>query len=172
MVIRLSEDFIKSLHDIVLENDPKAASGYKQESMIDGSIQRALTKVYGYEPFETVIDKATSLMFSLIVFHPFTDGNKRTALLSVYFFLLFNGYQFTITEDVANLAIQIAKGKIQNEKIIAEWLKRYCRKNLLLRIYSRLFFSRVHTSLQKSESPFATLAHLLLDITKGFWPKT
>lgn len=172
MVIRLSSDFIKTLHKIVLENDPQAASGFKQESMVEGSMQRALTKVYGYEPFQSVIDKAASLMFSIIVFHPFTDGNKRTSLLAVHFFLLFNGYQFTITEDVATLAIKIARGEIRKEETIAQWLKLHCRKNLLLKVYSKFIFPRVHTSLEKNESFLALIAHPFLDFTKGIWPKT
>ena len=171
MVLPLSEDFLKVLHKIVLENDPKATRGYMQESMIGGSMQRALTEVYEHEPFGSVIDKAAALMYSIIVFHPFNDGNKRTALLAVFFFLLFNGYQFRITEDAVNLTLKVAKREIRKEKTISHWLRGYCRKNLLLIIYSRLFFSRIHTSLHKEELFLSTLVLPLLDVTRRIWPK-
>jgi death-on-curing protein len=171
MVIPLSENFLKALHRAVLEDDPKAARGYKQESMIDGSMQRALTDVYGYEPFKDVIDKAAALMLAINVFHPFTDGCKRTSLLAVYFFLLFNGYQFTITEDVATLTLKIASREILDERIVANWLKRNCRKNLLLAFYSRFLFSRMYTNLHENQFFLSTIIFPLLEITKSIWPR-
>ena len=171
MVIRLSADFLKLLHESVLEDDPDTASGYKQESMIEGSMERALTRVYGYEPFESIIDKAAALMLSINVFHPFTDGCKRTSILAVYFFLLFNGYLFTITDDIVALTIKIAKREIQDEKIVANWLRRRCRKNLILSLYSRFIFSRVHTSLHKNELLITSLVLPLLSYTKKIWPR-
>ena len=171
MVITLSEDFLKVLHKAVLENDPKTSSGYTQESMIDGSMERALTNVYGYEPFKSVIEKAAALLYSINVFHPFADGNKRTSLLAVYFFLLFNGYHFLITEEAITVTIKLANRDIKKEETIVQWLRRHCRKNLLLMIYSRLFFSRMHTSLQKDEFFLTGFVFPLLELTRKIWPK-
>jgi len=171
MVVPLSADFLKILHKTVLEDDPKTAAGYKQESMVDGSMQRALTQIYGYEPFKSVIDKAAALMCSINIFHPFTDGCKRTSILAVYFFLLFNGYQFTITEDIVTLTLKIAKGEIVEEKIVAKWIRRNCRKNLLLTLYSRFIFPKVYTVLHKNELFIITFVFPLLDLTKRIWPK-
>ena len=171
MVVRLSADFLKVLHGSVLEDDPNTASGYKQESMIDGSMERALTRVYGYEPFESIIDKAAALMFSINVFHPFTDGCKRTSILAVYFFLLFNGYLLTITDDIVDLTIKISNGEIRDEKLVANWLRRRCRKNLILTLYSRFIFPRVHTNLHKNELFITSFVLPLLDITKRIWPR-
>lgn len=171
MVIPLSEDFLKALHNAVLEDDPKAARGYKQASMIDGSMQRALTNVYGYEPFKGVIDKAAALMLAINVFHPFTDGCKRTSLLAVYFFLLFNGYQFTITGDMATLALKIANREIQDEVTIANLLRRNCRNNLALSLISRFVFSRVYRNVHENELFLTTVVLPLLELTKRIWPK-
>lgn len=171
MVIRLSADFLKLLHESVLEDDPNTASGYKQESMIDGSMERALTRVYGYEPFESIIDKAAALMLSINVFHPFTDGCKRTSILAVYFFLLFNGYLFTITDDIVDLTIKIAKREIQDEKIVANWLRRHCRKHIIIALYSRFIFSRIHTNLHKNELFITSFVLPLLRYTKKIWPR-
>lgn len=167
MIIPLDAEFLKLLHKIVLENDPQATPGYMQESMINGSMQRALTKIYGYEPFVTVIDKAAALMYSINIFHPFTDGNKRTSLLAAYFFLLFNGYHLMITEDAVTLTLKIARREIRDEKIIANWLKQHCRKNLILIFYRRFIFPRVY----KYKPFIAALAVSLLEITRKIWPR-
>ena len=87
MVIPLSTEFLKVLHKTVLEDDPKTAPGYKQESMIEGSMQTALTKVYGYEPFESIIDNAAALMISINVYfiHSQMDVREHHYLLSTSF---------------------------------------------------------------------------------------
>ena len=50
-------------------------------------------------------------MYSIINFHPFVDGNKRAALLSAKFYLLWNGYNFNIPMDADDFTIEVAKGK-------------------------------------------------------------
>ena len=55
--------------------------------------------------------------------HPFTDGNKRTALHSMYVYLIINGYDITATQqDVENLIINVAAGNMTNTEL-AEWLR-------------------------------------------------
>jgi len=171
MVVPISGDFLKVLHRIVLETDPKAIRGYMHEGMIEGSIQRAFTGIYGHEPFKSLFDKTAALMYSINVFHPFNDGNKRTALLAVFFFLLLNGYQFIITEDAIIVSLKLANRDIKNEKIIARWLRGYCRKNFILRFYSRFIFTRIHTDLHKEETFPYNLVLSLLEGTKKIWPR-
>lgn len=134
-------------------------------------MERALTEVYGYEPFKDIVDKAAALLYSINVFHPFTDGCKRTSLLATYFFLLLNGYQFTITEDMVTLTLKIANREIQDEKIVSNWLRRNCRQNIILKIYSKFLFPSVYRNLHRNE-PFLTIFVLpLLELTKTIWPK-
>lgn len=49
------------------------------EGMIEGCLERAMTYVYGFRPFPRLFLRAAALLYSFIVFHPFVDGNKRTA---------------------------------------------------------------------------------------------
>lgn len=175
MVIKLSEDFIELLHDIILENDPDASKGYMQKSMIAGSLDRVMTHVYGLTPFPTVIDKAAALMYSITTFHPFTDANKRTALLATYFFLLFNGYTLEITDEVVNLLIKIGNGEIENEKVVAEWLNRKTRRNTILAILLRLIGTEkrdVEIPLESTRARIVGFAIQILKTTKKVWPKT
>lgn len=172
MVIPVTEEHLKLLHQIVLENDPKALSGYMYEGMIDGSMKRALVKVYGYEPFKDIVDKAAALMYSIIVFHPFNDGNKRTALLAVYFFLSFNRYYFEISRDAVNVTIAIADKKIKNEKIISNWLRQYTGKSLFARLQRFVILSTMKEGPMDSiKTRFAMLSLPLLNFMHKIWPK-
>lgn len=69
-----------------------------------------------------ILHKATVNMHSIINFHPFVDGNKRAALLSTYYYLLWNGYTFTIPYDADDFTIKIAKDRLELNEILA-WLK-------------------------------------------------
>jgi death-on-curing protein len=175
MVIILSEDFIELLHDVILENDPTASKGYMQKSMIAGSLDRVMTHVYGLTPFPTVIDKAAALMYSIVTFHPFTDANKRTALLTTYFFLLFNGYNLEITGDIVNLLIKIGNGEIGSEKVVARWLSQKTSRNTLLTLLLRLIGAEkrdVEVPLESVRARVVSFAIQILKATKKIWPKT
>jgi len=142
MVVPLPETVIKFLHIVILTTYPDTTSGYMQESMIGGCMDYAMTKTFGYEPFKDLITKASVLLHSIITFHPFVDGNKRTALLATFFFLLFNGYHFHIPLDAADFTRQIALEKIPKIEIVAAWLSKNVRKRRIAFAY-RLLFGRM-----------------------------
>lgn len=55
--------------------------------------------------------------------HPFVDGNKRAAFLSVGLFLALNGYRLVATQAEATLAMMsLAAGELKEEEFAA-WLR-------------------------------------------------
>lgn len=77
---------------------------------------------FGTEIHSSVEKKAAAYLYYLTVFHPFVDGNKRTAFLSMYVFLIKNGYSFqSEQEDIVDLTLSIANGK-ENLDSVSEWL--------------------------------------------------
>ena len=77
----------------------------------------------GNDLYPSLYDKAAQLCYGIANNHPFTDGNKRTALHSMYVYLIINGYDITASQqDVENLIINVAAGNITNTEL-AYWLK-------------------------------------------------
>ena len=143
MVIALSKSMLKILHTAVLSRYPdNTLPGYMSESMIKGCMDYSMTFVFGYEPYPDIITKASALLHSIVSFHPFMDGNKRTALLATFFFLHFNGYSFTITEEAVQLTRQIALGKIKKVETVARWLSGHTKRGWLPTIFNKLFYTR------------------------------
>ena len=61
--------------------------------------------------YPSIYDKAAQLCYGIANNHPFTDGNKRTALHSIYVYLIINGFDITATQqDVENMIIDVASG--------------------------------------------------------------
>jgi death-on-curing protein len=111
MEIWLDEAWLTAFYEAIVEiyrgtADPITV-GYNN-SIIHVCIERPQTDVYNVVPFPHLLHKASVLMDTIINFHPFADGNKRVALLTTYYFLYWNGYNFTIPEDAADFTIEIA----------------------------------------------------------------
>jgi death-on-curing protein len=63
----------------------------------------------GYEPCDTIIDKATLLAWRIVARHPFWDGNKRTGMGVALAFLRANGLGYVVTDgEIERIAILCA----------------------------------------------------------------
>ncbi len=87
------------------------------------------------EVFETIIEhlkwelrlhgftgSAASLFYDIIMDHPLVDGNKRLAVLMLNAYLSRNRYSLREFEDLYELAIKVAEGKIDKRGVL-EWLR-------------------------------------------------
>jgi death on curing protein len=62
-------------------------------------------------PHQDIFEMAAALHYSLVVNHPFVDGNKRAALLSALTFLDLNGYAIDRPSQIlAEITLGVASG--------------------------------------------------------------
>jgi death-on-curing protein len=102
---------IKEIHNTFVRR--YGVAGYMCEGMVEGCLERATTYVYKFQPFPKLFLKAAALLYSIIIFHPFVDANKRTAFESTKILLRLNGYQLTVTpSEGVNFTKSIAESKI------------------------------------------------------------
>jgi death-on-curing protein len=108
------------LHDESLA-DHGGASGLRDGGLLDSALARPLNLVaYGDPDFA---DLAASYGVGLAKNHPFVDGNKRAAFLSVGLFLILNGYRLTVGQAAATIAIlEVAAGEL-DEAAFAAWIR-------------------------------------------------
>ncbi len=73
--------------------------------------------------YPDLISKAAALCFSLVMNHPFIDGNKRIGHAAMETFLILNGYEIEATiSEQEQLILDLATGNITRESFI-KWLK-------------------------------------------------
>jgi death-on-curing protein len=72
-------------------------SGVRDMGLLESAIYRPQTGYYA-----DLVEMAAALMESLLINHPFLDGNKRTALVSTDTFLRMNGYRLELETDSAH----------------------------------------------------------------------
>jgi death on curing protein len=114
---------IKKIHDdLILTFGGEL--GISDETQLDTVIHRAkYSIIYGKDQYETIVHKAASLMHSLLRYHQFVDGQKRTGISTAFIFLGLNGYRFwsrNVLEEV-HYCIEIAQGQHEVDEI-TEWL--------------------------------------------------
>ena len=106
-----------------LEDAFVLSSGIRDENLLISAVNSPFQTFMGSDLYPSIFDKAAQLCYGIANNHPFTDGNKRTALHSMYVYLIINGFDITATQqDVENLIINVAAGNMRNVEL-AQWLK-------------------------------------------------
>ena len=68
-------------------------------------------------------DKAAALAFSLVMNHPFADGNKRTGYAAMMMFLSRNGHTIKASIDEReSIFLRLAAGDLDRDGFLA-WLR-------------------------------------------------
>jgi death-on-curing protein len=98
---------VETLHGIIIEQ--RGTRGWMSKGMVKGCLEWASTYVFNMRPFPTLLSQASALMYGFISFHPFADGNKRTALMTTAFFLFLNGHSLEIKEDAPDFTKRVAE---------------------------------------------------------------
>lgn len=76
----------------------------------------------GKELYPTIVEKAAALGFSLILNHPFVDGNKRVGQAAMELFLLLNGWEiYADVDEQVDVILRVASGEMKRSAF-TEWL--------------------------------------------------
>jgi death on curing protein len=117
----LIEDIL-NLHSKSI-NDFGGSHGVRDDGLLASAVARPFQTFDGKDLYPTVFEKAAALGESLIINHPFVDGNKRTGMLAMTSLLLNFNYRFTASpEEFYNFIINISTGSMPFTKIV-KWLK-------------------------------------------------
>lgn len=99
------------------------AAGLRDAGLLDSALARAQNIAAYGQP--DVADLAAAYGSGISQNHPFIDGNKRAAFLSVGLFLALNGYRLVATQAEATITIlSLAAGEL-DEAVFAAWIRKY-----------------------------------------------
>lgn len=97
-------------------------AGVRDENALEAALARARQQ-WSYEPTSDIASLAAAYAFGLARAHPFSDGNKRTAFLTMMTFLGLNGKELSATEvDVVEMMVALAAGAV-TEAMLADWIR-------------------------------------------------
>ena len=113
---------ILQLHELSIDAYG-GAHGIRDEGMLESAIARPFQTFGGEDLYPTIYEKAAAFAESLIIKHPFVDGNKRTGFAVMLATLRRENIKLTAPQnDTYNFVIAISIGAMNFEAIVA-WLK-------------------------------------------------
>jgi death on curing protein len=117
----------------VLEINAKVLGGrhaLRDRGLLESAIARPQASAFGQDAYPDLVVKSTTLLHSLVLNHPFVDGNKRTAVLATLVFLDLNGYLVRWDQHEAlDFMLRIAQHQIEFDDAVIFLRKRVYRRH-------------------------------------------
>ena len=120
---------VENIHRILIDNFG-GSHGIRDLGSLESALARPFQSFGNEELYPSPILKATALLESILINHPFVDGNKRTAYTIVRLFLISNNFDIKASqEEKYNFIVSTASGKKDFDSI-ADWLTSHTEKNI------------------------------------------
>ncbi len=123
----ISKKLAVELNKIIAENSG-GSYGLRDESLLLSAINRPFQTFDGKDLYPSIIDKSAALFESLIINHPFIDGNKRMAYAFMKMLLIEDGFSINASkEETYKFVIKASEGKMNFDEI-KSWLVDHLKK--------------------------------------------
>ncbi|HIK17458.1 MAG TPA: type II toxin-antitoxin system death-on-curing family toxin [Leptolyngbyaceae cyanobacterium M33_DOE_097] len=122
MIRYLTLDEVMSLHRQILKQSGGTA-GVRDLGSLESAIAQPMMTFGEEDLYPTLVDKAVALEFSMVMNHPFVDGNKRTGHAAMETFLVMNDLEIFAPVDEQELVIlSLAAGSLDRGDF-SKWLE-------------------------------------------------
>lgn len=113
---------VLELHRRIIEQTG-CGGGIRELRNVESTIAQPQMTFDGKELYQTLEEKAVALCFSIVINHPFIDGNKRVGHAAMETFLMMNGFELVATIDDSEATIlQLASGNLTRGELLM-WVK-------------------------------------------------
>ena len=127
MTAYLSLDQVLALHKAQID-EYGGAHGLRARGNLESAIARPQMTFGGVDLYPEMPEKAGALWHSLVMNHPFIDGNKRIGAMAAEFFLGLNGVDLLATdEQIVEITLATARGEMSAEAL-AIWIRQRSRE--------------------------------------------
>lgn len=118
----ISLKLAKELNEIIAQSSG-GSSGIRDTGSLLSALNRPFQTFDGKDLYPTAIEKSAAIVESIIINHPFIDGNKRMGYTFMRLLLTEEGHELKASEnDIYNFIIAISEGKMNSETIV-DWIK-------------------------------------------------
>ena len=109
------------LHRRIIEQSG-GTNGVRDLGLAESALAQPQMSFGGTELYPTLAEKAAALCFSLVMNHPFVDGNKRIGHAAMETFLVMNGFELTAdVDDSESVILRLAAGELERLPF-TEWV--------------------------------------------------
>jgi death-on-curing protein len=99
------------------------ASGIRDLGALESAVAQPRASFGGDDLYPSAIEKGVALGFSLVMRHPFVDGNKRAGHAAMETFLVLNGYELSApVNEQESVMLRLAAGELSREEFL-DWVR-------------------------------------------------
>lgn len=110
------------IHEVLIDRFG-GSQGIRDITLLESALSRPFQTFDKKDLYPTPIEKAAALIESILINHPFIDGNKRLGYVLMRLLLLDYGFDISASQNEKfDFVITIAKGNYRNNDII-DWIK-------------------------------------------------
>jgi death-on-curing protein len=117
----LTLDEVIELHRLLLEQSG-GTPGLRDQGLLESAVEQPAMSFGGQELYSSLADKAAALCFSLVMNHPFIDGNKRVGHAAMEVFLMLNGFELQASIDEQERIILALAGSQSSRAEFTAWV--------------------------------------------------
>lgn len=118
---------VEIVHNILIDKFG-GSKGIRDLGLLESALARPFATFDGKDLYTNSIEKASAILESIIINHPFIDGNKRTAYTLMRLLLLENGLDISASQDEKyEFVISASKGEFRFEEI-KNWIEYNLKK--------------------------------------------
>ena len=122
MILYVSVQQVEELHASQLEAYG-GLDGLRDRGALESAVARPAKTFGGEDLYPDLAAKAAALMHSLVMNHPFVDGNKRVGAQAALVFVVVNGSDLRVSSDeLVELTLAVARGEVDAESL-AIWFR-------------------------------------------------
>lgn len=113
---------VLELHRRILEQSG-GASGIRDFGLFESAIAQPKMVIEGEELYPSLLEKSVALGFSIIMNHPFVDGNKRIGHAAIETFLVLNGVEISASVDEQEKIVLAITSSTMDRAALTAWLQ-------------------------------------------------
>jgi len=122
VIVTLSAAQVTALHGELLETFGGRA-GLRDRAALEAAVARAGMTFGGEDLYPDLATKTAALMHSLVVNHPFVDGNKPVGAAAAELVVEVNGHRLRATDaQLGKVIVSTARGEMSAEAL-AIWFR-------------------------------------------------
>lgn len=122
MIVYVSIDQVEALYESQIEAYG-GLGGIRDRGALESAVARPAMTFGGEDLYPDVAAKAAALMHSLVMNHPFVDGNKRVGAQAAIVFILVNESDLNVSSDeLVSMTLAVARGEVDAESL-AIWFR-------------------------------------------------
>lgn len=126
-IVFLSLEQILAIHHDQISNYG-GSHGIRDLSLLESAVHRLQVSFMGEDLYPNIFDKAAALIHSLVLNHPFIDGNKRTGTIAGAGFLHFNGWDLKVSQkEIEEISLNV-ESKKWDIGTLSKWLQNNSKK--------------------------------------------